>query len=223
MYRSSEVPARPHHRESRPPPPPLPPVGVMTGALRVTCPGLPTQLWPRLPTRNPKSGAFWVLSPRGSPLLGQSLGAHPGFGACPQRVSPFCASLIAANNLRRMNGRQLLALAARLQQAVGSGAGGLAAAEAAGSAWLPAQQQLLSLKAWANGISTVRLVAGSTSGASCSTAAAAARRQAGAVGRRGFAADASSAAVARPGPAPRGTSKAGTPPEAQCLALFPAN
>ena len=174
----------------------------------MTCTAFPNSLaFFRLET--PIHAHLGLVSERLTPA-GPSLGAITVW-CLPQLICPVCAPPIASNTLTDMNGRQLLALGARLQQAVGSGGGGLVAAEAAGSAWLPAQQQLLSLKAWTSGISTGSFVAGSTSGAGCSAAAAAARRQAGVVGRRGFAADASAAAVARPGPAPRGTSRAGAP------------
>ena len=91
--------------------------------------------------------------------------------------------------------RQLAALGARLRQAAAAGGG------ATTRAWQPAHQQLLSLNTLASNTTAVAHTAPEHAAA----LAAATRRQVAAVGRRSFAAE----AVARPGPAPRGTSKAG--------------
>lgn len=93
--------------------------------------------------------------------------------------------------------RQLATLGARLRVAAAAAAGGSAAARA----WQPAQQQLLSLNTLASSSAAAARAAPEHAAALAATA----RRQAAAAGRRSFAAD----AVARPGPAPRGTSKAG--------------
>lgn len=116
-----------------------------------------------------------------------------------------------------LRSRQLLALGARLQMAGSGGAAAAAAAVASSAAapWRPAQHQLLSLQTWASSSlsppaagSSLQHAASSVAGrAASSEAAAAARRHAAAAAasRRGLA----TGAVARPGPAPRGTSKAG--------------
>ncbi|EFN55425.1 hypothetical protein CHLNCDRAFT_134584 [Chlorella variabilis] len=117
-----------------------------------------------------------------------------------------------------LRSRQLLALGARLQMAGSGGAAAAAAAVASSAAapWRPAQHQLLSLQTWASSSlsppaagSSLQHAASSVAGrAASSEAAAAARRHAAAAAasRRGLA----TGAVARPGPAPRGTSKAGS-------------
>lgn len=91
--------------------------------------------------------------------------------------------------------RQLAKLGARLRQAAAAGGG------AATRAWQPAHQQLLSL----NTLASNTTAAARTAPEHAAALAAGTRRQAAAAARRSFAAD----AMARPGPAPRGTSKAG--------------
>ena len=101
--------------------------------------------------------------------------------------------------------KQLLALGARLRQAAAAGGSGSGAAS---RAWQPAnQQQLLSLKTLASSCGAPATAATHAGSKPAAAVAAAGRQQAAAAGRRSFAAD----AVARPGPAPRGTSKAGKP------------
>lgn len=139
---------------------------------------------------HPTGAGSQSAQPSGRPSKARHLVVLPLRPGSPSDLSPPLA--IAA----MQRSRQLLALGARLRQAAAAAASG---GNGAARAWQPAHQQLLSL----NTLSSSPAARAAPEHAEA--LAAAARRQAAAVGRRSFAAD----AVARSRPAPRGASTAG--------------